>query len=284
MPVVVQAPATSANLGPGFDCLGLALELRDRVTFTPATSTSVTVAGEGEGEVSLGPEHLVLASFRAAFAHCDMPVPEVSVHCENHIPHGRGLGSSSAAIVTGLVAARAMGAAMDDDRLLAVATGIEGHPDNVAPALLGGLTVSWMHEGTGRAVRMEPAAGLEAVVAIPRQRLSTVTARTLLPETVPFRDAVHALGRSALAVAAFTSHPEHLLDATQDRIHQDYRKSAYPQSWDLVQQWRAAGVPAAISGAGPTVIAFDAGAQAPPGWRRIELRTAVQGATVSGVG
>lgn len=281
MPVVVQAPATSANLGPGFDCLGLALELRDRVTFTPADATSVRVVGEGEGEVSLGPEHLVLASFRAAFAECDLPAPEVAVHCENRIPHGRGLGSSSAAIVTGLVGARAMGADLDDAQVLALATRIEGHPDNVAPALLGGLTVSWMHDGIGRAVRLEPAADLHAVVAIPSERLSTRTARTLLPETVPFADAVHALGRAALAVAAFSGHPEHLLDATQDRIHQDYRRPAYPESWDLVQQWRAAGVPAAISGAGPTVIAFSAGVQAPAGWRGEELRIAGRGATVS---
>ncbi len=283
MPVVVQAPATSANLGPGFDCLGLALELRDRVTFTPASATTVTVTGEGQGEVSLGPEHLVLASFRAAFAASDLPAPEVAVHCENRIPHGRGLGSSSAAIVTGLVGARALGAAMDDATLLAVATRIEGHPDNVAPALLGGLTVAWMHDAVGRAVRLEPTPGLEAVVAIPPERLSTETARTLLPETVPFGDAVHALGRAALAVAAFSAHPEHLLEATEDRIHQDYRKSAYPLSWDLVQQLRAAGIPAAISGAGPTVIAFGGGVEVPRGWRREGLSVAVQGATVTQV-
>ncbi len=281
MPVVVQAPATSANLGPGFDCLGLALELRDRVTFTPADTTSVRVVGEGAGEVSLGPDHLVLASFRAAFAECDLPAPEVAVHCENRIPHGRGLGSSSAAIVTGLVGARAMGADLDDAQALALATRIEGHPDNVAPALLGGLTVSWVQDGTGRAVRIDPAAGLRAVVAIPDTRLSTATARTLLPQTVPFADAAHAVSRAALAVAAFGGHPEHLLAATEDRLHQDYRKSAYPLSWELVQQWRAAGVPAAISGAGPTVIAFAGGMQAPPGWRCEELRIADQGATVS---
>lgn len=283
MPVVVQAPATSANLGPGFDCLGLALELRDHVTFTEAQATSVTVEGEGAGEVSLGSDHLVVSSFRAAFDERGLTAPEVAVHCRNSIPHGRGLGSSSAAIVTGLVAARAMGAGLDDAALLALATRIEGHPDNVAPALLGGLTVSWMSEGTGRAVRLDPASGLQAVVAIPPERLSTATARTLLPETVPFSDAVHALGRAALAVAAFSGHPEHLLDATDDRIHQDYRKSAYPQSWDLVQQWRAAGVPAAISGAGPTVIAFAAGVEVPHGWRREELRIAEQGATVGKV-
>ncbi|MFN8183067.1 MAG: homoserine kinase [Candidatus Nanopelagicales bacterium] len=283
MPVVVEAPATSANLGPGFDCLGLALELRDRVTFTPAERTSVTVTGEGAGEVDLGPDHLVLAAFRASFAEVGLPAPEVAVHCENQIPHGRGLGSSSAAIVTGIVGARALGAELDDGQALALATRIEGHPDNVAPALLGGLTISWVQDGTGRAVRVEPAAALRAVVAIPQARLSTKSARMLLPETVPFRDAVHALGRAALAVAAFSGHPEHLLAATEDRLHQDYRRSAYPQSWDLVQQWRAAGVPAAISGAGPTVIAFGADSAVPAGWRREELPIAMAGVTVSDI-
>lgn len=280
MSVVVQAPATSANLGPGFDCLGLALELRDRVTFTVADASSVSVTGQGAGEVSLGSDHLVLASFRQAFAECGLPVPDVTVDCENRIPHGRGLGSSSAAIVTGLVGARAMGADLDDAAVLALATRIEGHPDNVAPALLGGLTVSWVHDGVGRAVRLDPAADIEVVVAIPQERLSTATARTLLPETVPFRDAVHSLGRAALAVAAFSGHPERLLEATEDRIHQDYRKSGYPQSWDLVQEWRSAGIPAAISGAGPTVIAFSAAARVPSGWRREELAIAATGATV----
>ena len=281
--MVVQAPATSANLGPGFDCLGLALEWRDRVTFTVADTTAVSVEGEGAADVPLGPEHLILASFRAAFAECGQVAPEVAVHCENRIPHGRGLGSSSAAIVTGLVGARALGADMDDSALLALATGIEGHPDNVAPALLGGLTISWMHNGAGRAVRLDPTADLRAVVAIPQERLSTAKARTLLPATVPFGDAVHALGRAALAVAAFSGHPEHLLAATEDRIHQDYRKSAYPQSWDLVKRWRAAGVPAAISGAGPTVIAFADGVDVPDGWRREDLRISAQGALVSAV-
>lgn len=279
MTVVVRAPATSANLGPGFDCLGLALELRDRVTFERADSTSVRVIGEGAGEVPEGPDHLILSSFREAFAACGLAAPDVSVTCENQIPHGRGMGSSSAAIVTGLAAARAMGAHMSDDATLALATRIEGHPDNVAPALLGGLTVAWMSQGTGRAVRLDPLS-LDVTVAVPVDRLATSLARTLLPETVPFADAVHAAGRSALAVAAFTADPEVLLEATDDRLHQDYRKQAYPQSWDLVRHLRSRGVPAAISGAGPSVIIFGPRGLVPEGWRRYDIPVSAAGVLV----
>ena len=279
MTVVVRAPATSANLGPGFDSLGLALELRDRVAFEFADEDRVTVSGEGAGEVPTGPEHLVLKSFRRAFEHVGRTAPTVALTCENVIPHGRGLGSSSAAIVAGLAGARALGADLDDAAVLDLATRIEGHPDNVAPALLGGLTVAWT-ESTGMAVRLEPTVSRVNVV-IPHQRLSTETARGLLPTSVPYADAVHAIGRGALAVAAFTGYPQHLLAATEDRLHQDYRKPAYPQSWDLVQDLRACGVPAAISGAGPSVIAFGP-AVAPDGWRVMELPVALQGVLVTG--
>ncbi len=279
MTVVVRAPATSANLGPGFDSLGLALELRDRVAFEFADEDRVTVSGEGAGEVPTGPEHLVLKSFRRAFEHVGRTAPTVALTCENVIPHGRGLGSSSAAIVAGLAGARALGADLDDAAVLDLATRIEGHPDNVAPALLGGLTVAWT-ESTGMAVRLEPTVSRVNVV-IPHQRLSTETARGLLPTSVPYADAVHAIGRAALAVAAFTGYPQHLLAATEDRLHQDYRKPAYPQSWDLVQDLRACGVPAAISGAGPSVIAFGP-AVAPDGWRVMELPVALQGVLVTG--
>ncbi|MBK9434736.1 MAG: homoserine kinase [Micrococcales bacterium] len=282
MTVVVQAPATSANLGPGFDCLGLALEFRDRVTFEMADRTSVTVNGEGAGEVNRGPDHLILATVRRAFQECGQPVPDIAVHCENNIPHGRGLGSSSAAIVTGLAGARGLGARLDEADVLALATRIEGHPDNVAPALLGGLTISWMQGVSGRAVRLDPAAGLAATVAVPDDRLPTSTARSLLPDSVPFGDAVHVLGRSALAVAAFTSHPELLLPATEDRIHQSYRAQAYPQSLALVHELRERGIPAAISGAGPSVIAFGSGFPIPDGWRRLEVPLATEGVRVSG--
>ncbi len=282
MPVVVRAPATSANLGPGFDCLGLALELRDEVTFELAEATTVTVTGEGAGEVAAGPDHLVVSTFQRTFVECGQPVPDVAIACENRIPHGRGLGSSSAAIATGIAGARALGAHLDRDEMLALATMIEGHPDNVAPALLGGLTIAWMHSGVGRAVRLDPSPGVVATVAVPPGRLATATARTLLPERVPFADAVHALGRTALAVAAFSAHPDLLLDATDDRLHQDYRREAYPRSWELVRDLRDRGVAAAISGAGPSVIAFAADVVVPDGWRSLQLDVAADGVIVSG--
>lgn len=278
MTVVVRAPATSANLGPGFDCLGLALELRDRVVFEPAADDSVTISGEGAAELPTGPDHLVLASFRRTFESVGQVAPRVALTCENVIPHGRGLGSSSAAIMAGIAGARAMGADMSDEQALALATEIEGHPDNVAPALLGGLTIAWT-DTAGKAVRLDPVVTRVNMV-IPPDRLSTHVARTLLPRELPYGDAVHAVGRAALAVAALTTYPEHLLAATEDRLHQDYRKPAYPHSWDLVQDLRACGVPAAISGAGPSVIAFGP-ASAPDGWRLTELQIATQGVLVN---
>lgn len=278
MQVVVRAPATSANLGPGFDCLGLALEFRDTVTFDEAAADSVTITGQGAGVLPTGSDHLILRSFRRAFDEVGRQAPNVALTCENVIPHGRGLGSSSAAIVTGLVGARAFGADLRDEDLLALATAIECHPDNVAPALFGGLTVAWT-DPVGRAIRLEPA-DLDLTLAVPEAQLATETARTLLPETLPYCDAVHALGRAALAVAAFTTHPQHLFAATEDRIHQDYRRPAYPQSWELVQKWRAEGVAAAISGAGPSVIAF-ARVPVPQGWRGLELGVARDGVLVA---
>lgn len=278
MSVVVRAPATSANLGPGFDCLGLALELRDRVRFELAEHDSATVSGEGAGELPTGDDHLVLVSFRRAFEAVGKTAPQVALTCENVIPQGRGLGSSSAAIVAGIAGARAMGADLSDDEAMALASEIEGHPDNVAPAILGGLTVAWT-DTDGKAVRLDPVVSRVSVV-IPAQRLATHVARTLLPREIPYIDAVHAVGRAALAVAALTRYPQHLLAATEDRLHQDYRKPAYPQSWDLVQDLRACGVPAAISGAGPSVIAFGP-AVAPDGWRLLELDIATEGVLVS---
>lgn len=280
MRVVVEAPATSANLGPGYDCLGLALDLRDRVVFETAGESSVQVRGEGADEVGKGADNLVLRSFRRAYEQSGLAAPDVAVDCTNVIPHGRGLGSSSAAIITGLVAARAMGVPMTEEELLDLATAIEGHPDNVAPALLGGLTVAWMDDGLGRAARLQPVPELSVTVAVPPERLSTRSARDMLPESVPFTDAVRTAGRAALAVAAFTAYPRLLFAATDDRLHQDYRRTAYPASWELVQKWRAQGIPAAISGAGPSVIAFAGTDTVPEGWLRLTPDVSAEGVRV----
>ncbi|GIH74753.1 homoserine kinase [Planobispora longispora] len=292
--VVVRVPATSANLGPGFDTLGLALAFYDEVEATlfepssDATAAEVLVEGEGAGELDLGEGHLIVATMRKTFDRMGLPQPRgIRLRCRNRIPHSRGLGSSSAAICAGIVAARALAAApyaaqprlrpdgsafsyegnpaepagFTDDDAFALATEIEGHPDNVAPCLAGGLTIAWMEQpGVPRMVKLVPHADVRPVALVPRHRLSTEVARGLLPERVPHADASANAGRAALLIAALTGRPERelLLAATQDRLHQDYRAPAMPQTAELVKRLRGAGVPAVVSGAGPTVLAFPA--------------------------
>jgi homoserine kinase len=267
--VLVRVPATSANLGPGFDALGLALSLYDEVEAALAGATAIQVEGEGADEVPLDESHLVVRAMRAAFERMSVPQPRgISLRCVNRIPHARGLGSSSAAIVAGILAARALaalnregprGEGFGDADVLALATEIEGHPDNVAPCLSGGLTIAWTdHEKSAQAVKFVPHPDIRPVVVIPGFRLSTEEARGLLPAQVPHADAAANAGRAALLVAALTQRPESglLLAATEDRLHQDYRAPAMPRTADLLRRLRAAGVPAVVSGAGPTVLAF----------------------------
>jgi homoserine kinase len=268
--VVVRVPATSANLGPGFDSLGLALALYDDVEATAfddvrgspgGVEVEVEVEGEGAGELDLGEAHLIVRAMRAAFDRAGAPQPKgIRLRCHNRIPHARGLGSSSAAICAGILAARALAApAMPDDEVFALATEMEGHPDNVAPCLSGGLTIAWTElSGTPRKLKLSPHGGVRPVVCVPRTRLSTEEARGLLPKDVPHADAAANAGRAALLIAALTQRPESglLLAATEDRLHQTYRAPAMPATADLVKRLRVAGVPAVVSGAGPTVLAF----------------------------
>ncbi|MFD0904673.1 homoserine kinase [Actinomadura sediminis] len=297
-PVPVRTPATSANLGPGFDSLGLALALHDDVEVAvTGDATEIEVDGEGAEVAGRGERHLIVTTLRAGFeriAELGGSGPGqpkgVRLRCRNRIPHSRGLGSSSAAIIAGLVAARALhpdGSVLDDDEVLRLATEIEGHPDNVAPCLAGGLTVAWTAPDGPRLVRLE--SRIDQVVAfVPEQRLATERARGLLPETVPHADAAANAGRSALLVAALTAGLDGvLLDATEDRLHQDYRAPAMPDSAALVARLRDAGVPAVISGAGPTVLAFTTASQVDSmelevgnGWHEHPLQVAVRGAHV----
>lgn len=197
---------------------------------------------------------------RAAFERLGGQPRGLEVVCANRIPHGRGLGSSSAAICAGIVAARAVTiggpSALDDEALLALASELEGHPDNVAACLRGGFTIAWTDEDSAKAVKLEPAAQVVPVVFVPSTEVLTETARGLLPKTVPLADAAANAGRAALLVEALTRQPGLLLAATEDRLHQDYRASAMPDSAGLVGALRAEGIPAVISGAGPTVLAF----------------------------
>ncbi len=294
VPVTVRTPATSANLGPGFDALGLALCLHDEVTaqVTPG-GVRVTVSGEGAGELPGDDQHLVVRSMRTAFDLLGEQPAGLELHCVNRIPQARGLGSSSAAIVAGVLLARALvseGAdRFDDDAALALAARLEGHPDNVAPCLLGGFTIAWTEAaehgaGPARAVRLTPAEGVRPVVFVPEERGLTEEARAALPPAVPHRDAAHSAGRAALLVHALTARPELLLAATEDRLHQGYRAAGAPATAGLVEELRAAGVPAVVSGAGPSVLVLAAPGWAPPqptGWRVWTLDVDTTGATVT---
>jgi len=278
--VRVRVPATSANLGPGFDAFGLALTLYDDLIVTPGGSgITVEVIGSGEGEVPLDESHLVVRSIRRGLEALGASVPGFTLRCENRIPHGRGLGSSSAAIVGGLAAAYGLaGEPVDRERLVVLANEIEGHPDNVAAAALGGFTIAWTEGETGRAVRLETVEGVAAVAYIPDNRVLTKEARGLLPSVVPHSAAAANAGKAALLVAALTGRPELLLTATEDQLHQEYREPAMPESLALVHKLRGSGLPAIVSGAGPTVVVLgrpDAARTAPPpppdGWTRYEL-------------
>jgi homoserine kinase len=263
-PVRVRVPATSANLGPGFDALGLALTLYDEVEARILEAgLSIEISGEGADLAGAGEEHLVVRAMRVAFAVTGGQPPGLGLRCVNRIPHGRGLGSSAAAVVAGILAARALSEAgpdkLPDAALLALASDIEGHPDNVAACLGGGLTIAWMGPDGPRMVRLAPLPSVTPVVCIAPAPVHTHVARGLLPEVIPYRDAAANAGRSALLVAALTqpvAGPDVLLDATRDWLHQDYRASAMSQTHALVRSLRAAGLPAVVSGAGPSVLAF----------------------------
>ncbi|WP_086150771.1 homoserine kinase [Cellulosimicrobium sp. KWT-B] len=264
--VRVRVPATSANLGPGFDALGLALALHDVLDVRALASDDVVVdvEGEGAGEVPGDESHLVVRALRAALDVAGAPQTGLHLTCVNRVPHGRGLGSSAAAVVAGIVAARALVAdpsVLDDDVALGLATAIEGHPDNAAPALLGGATVAWESGTPGagaRAVRLDVHPDLRATVLVPSARLATSRARGVLPAQVPHADAAFNAGRSALLVEALTRRPDLLLDATDDRLHQGYRAGVMPTTSELVRALRGRGLAATVSGAGPTVLVLSA--------------------------
>jgi homoserine kinase len=290
--VRVRVPATSANLGPGFDAFGLSLGLYDDVVVRVADSgLHIDIAGEGAETLPRDERHLLVRAMRTAFDVLGGQPRGLEIVCANRIPHGRGLGSSSAAICAGIMAARAVtiggDSKLDDTALLELATEIEGHPDNVAACLLGGFTIAWMDGGAGRAIRLDPLDSIVPVVFVPSKPVLTEAARGLLPRTVPHVDASANIGRAALLVEALTRRPELLLTATEDRLHQDYRTPAMPESLTLVARLRMDGVPAVISGAGPTVLALTDGSAADKvlrmagdGWAAGRLALDAAGASV----
>ena len=261
--VTVRVPATSANLGPGFDTLGLALGHYDElvVDVRPEPGAFVDVIGEGSADssapVSTDETNLVVQSIAHAFAHAGVALPGLNLRASNTIPHSRGMGSSSAAIVSGILAAKGLLEGIvefDEETLLELATELEGHPDNVAPALFGGLTIAWTTEKGPRQKKLMVHRGVSPVLFVPSFTMSTKLARSLQPDSVPHEDAIFNVSRSSLLVAALTQSPELLFEATEDKLHQDYRAEAMPQTNTLIKMLREHGLAAVVSGAGPSVL------------------------------
>ena len=276
--VRVTVPATSANLGPGFDALGLALDLHDvveahTVPAEPTGAARVTVEGVGAAELPDDESHLVVRAVHAIYEQIGREPPGLDLRCVNAIPHGRGLGSSAAAIVAGVLAARALVEGgpdvLDDETVLAMCAGLEGHPDNIAPCLLGGLTLAWNPGERARAIRLEIHPDIRPIVCVPDRALPTETARGLLPDVVPHADASSNAARVALLVEALRGRPDLLLDATDDLLHQSYRAEAMPDTVALVARLRASGLPAVVSGAGPSVLVLTGPADSPDAVREI---------------
>jgi homoserine kinase len=282
--VVVDVPATTANLGPGFDAYGLALDWRDRVALQiiPA-GVQVEMSGEGADALPRDQRHLIIAALQHGLAALGVRAPGVHLECVNTIPHGRGLGSSSAAIVAGLAAARAL-AGQEPDRswLVQHGSGIEGHPDNVAAAVYGGFVLAYTAPGPAGTevavaqLELHPRVGV--VVLVPETPVATEAARGLLPEMVPHGDAAANAGRAGLLVHALAGDPSLLPAATADWLHQGYRAPAMPASYALLERLRAVGLAAVISGAGPSVLVLGEAADLDrvaaveaPGFRRRRL-------------
>ncbi|MFT2817921.1 homoserine kinase [Leifsonia sp. A12D58] len=296
--VTVQVPATSANLGPGFDTLGLALALYDtlHVTARDEPGVHVEVHGIGEGEVPTDESNLVVRAIAHTFDAFDLPLPGLDLVAHNSIPHGRGLGSSGAAIVSGIMAAKGLLEGIveiDSEKLLALATDMEGHPDNVAPALFGGLTIAWTTPEGPKHKKLIVHRGVSPLVFVPEHVMSTALARSLQPESVPHEDAVFNVSRSALLIAALIQSPELLLAATEDKLHQSYRAAAMPETNKLITLLREQGFAAVVSGAGPSllVLASDPGQrlvaadlvarESDTPWQALMLAVDFQGASVS---
>jgi homoserine kinase len=263
MHITIRIPATSANLGPGFDALGLALDLWNETIITLAIEYSVQVNGEGREKISAGENNLIIRSAQRLSEFVGKRLPPFHLDCVNRIPLSSGLGSSAAAKLTGLLGANALlGKPLSKDEILNLATEMEGHPDNVAPALLGGLVVSTVEEGKVLAhkVNLETSNDfpIHITVVLPDFHLSTQQARLALPDHVTMKDAVYNLSRAAMVTEAFRTGDLDLLGkAMTDTLHQPYRLQLIPGGREAMEAAREAGAAAAaISGAGPSIIAF----------------------------
>lgn len=256
----VTVPATSANLGPGFDSLGMALAFYDEYELeTTAAGLEISIDGEGSQSAAKDENNLIYKSIKLVFDSVGEKVPGIRLRCKNSIPHGRGMGSSGAAVAGGVMLAAGLLAhrKFSEQQLLEFATRMEGHPDNVAPALFGGLTIAWVDETGPHHKKLTVHRGISPLVLVAPNEMSTKLARSLQPESVPHTDAVFNVSRSALLVAALTQSPELMMSATEDRLHQNYRASAMPETSKLISKLRENGHPAVVSGAGPSVLVLD---------------------------
>ena len=262
--VTVRVPATSANLGPGFDCIGIALELYNTVSIEASNEFGVRLSGEGQDVLSQGQDNLVYQGVLAVYEKLQRTVPPVRLSCENWVPLARGLGSSSAALVAGLVAGNEfLGHPLSTQALLQIAARMEGHPDNVTPALFGGLQVAAMNGGRVEHVAVPLAADLQIVVFVPDFPMLTAEARDILPRHVSRADAIYNVSRAALLVAAMaTGSIGHLKMAMEDALHQPYRRKLFPAMQDIIDAALEAGAAgAALSGAGSSILAFTLGGE-----------------------
>jgi homoserine kinase len=294
--VSVKVPATSANLGPGFDTLGMALSFYDelQVEAVEGNEIHVEVHGEGAGEVPTDGTNLVASTIRFVFDRYKQTLPGLKLVAHNVIPHGRGMGSSGAAVVSGIMAAKGLLEGIVEipsKDLLDIATELEGHPDNVAPALFGGLTIAWEDEFGPHHKKLFVHRGVSPLELVPANKMSTALARSLQPESVPHDDAVFNVSRSALLIAALTQSPELMMAATEDKLHQEYRAEAMPETNALIQLMRSRGHAAVVSGAGPSVLvlasdpaerleAAKLAAEKYPQWQALLLAVDFKGATV----
>jgi homoserine kinase len=284
--LTARVPATVANLGPGFDSFGLALSMYNEIEVDTGAPPGIDVEGEGADELPRDETNLVVRAMQAFAVDAGRELPRLAIRCANAIPVERGLGSSAAAAVGGLLLAdRLLGVAVDRTELLRLATALEGHADNAAAALSGGLAVAYLTNDGWRAERVDPAPSLKPVVLLSEgERVGTDAARRSLPEDVALEDAVFNASRAALLVLSLTARPDLLAVALEDRLHQSARLALAPAAAELFAQLREAGVPVAVAGSGPTLVAFETAQHAVPdpgeGWRALRLEVAAEGATL----
>ncbi|WP_200947954.1 homoserine kinase [Arthrobacter sp. Soil763] len=300
--VTVRVPATSANLGPGYDSLGLALSLYDTLTVETLDSGELEfeLSGEGADTLPRDASHLVARALTEALHLLGFRHEGLRITADNVNPHGRGLGSSAAAVVAAATAANALvpeESRRGRDWVLQFTSRLEGHPDNVAPAIFGGLALSWQDSDQYSSTCATVHGSIVPVVAVPDFELSTEAARALLPASVGHHAAAMNSGRAALLIHALTQQPEFLLAGTEDYLHQSYRAQAMRPSAELIAALRRAGHAAVVSGAGPTVLVLAAGEQEAAdvvgfieaftaantpdtGWRVMKLAVDTEGAKV----